>query len=269
MTNLSAAGLSETDSKFYLALLEKQAWKPSELAVYVKETRTNCYKVLDKLVDLGLAEKFDLNKKYHYRALNPTSLLSISQRMRSQRLKAEEELELQVKNLVQDYIKVNEKPGIRYFQGKDELMEVYLDQIKSKLPIYIIRPDYNMDIYDFEFMSEIRHMARKAGIQRYAITPDRAKAPINYKKSDPYMLLKRTWIKKDDYHSPVEWVAYGNKLAIMSFGNEATGVIIESPQIAESFRELYKLLDSKIRLDPDYEKLPQKARYTGATKDKN
>lgn len=268
MINLSAAGLSGTDTKYYLALLEKSEWKPSELAKYVNETRTNCYKVLDKLVSLGLAEKFDKNKKFHYRAFNPTALLDASQAIKSKRLLEEEELEIQVKTLVQDYIKVNEKPGIRYFQGKAQLKEIYLDQVASGDPVYIIRPNYNMDLYDFDYMSEIRHMARRAGIQRYAITPDRPKAPVNYKESDPYMLLSRTWISQDDYQSPVEWVSYGNKLAIMSFGNEATGLIIESPQIAESFRELYKLLDTKIRIDPDYKKFPRKAKYIGATKDK-
>jgi sugar-specific transcriptional regulator TrmB len=74
MTNLSAAGLTETEAKFYTALLEKKTWLPAELAKFVNETRTNSYKILDKLVEQGLAERFDQNKKLHYRAVNPAQL---------------------------------------------------------------------------------------------------------------------------------------------------------------------------------------------------
>ncbi len=266
MINLSAAGLTPTESSCYSALLEKEDWKPSELAKYVNLTRTNCYKILDRLVERNLAERFDKHKVLHYRGRNPAHLLQLAREERLSREKSEKELEINAQDLINKYFQVHEQAGIRYFQGKDELKDIYLDQVKSNKPIYIIRPNYNMDIYDFGFMSEIRHMARKAGIQRYAITPDRPKAPKNYRESDPFMLLERTWLPAGDYKSPVEWNAYGDKVAIMSFGNEAIGMIIESPQIAESVRELYRLLEKGLRNLPGYDALPKHAKYMGAVK---
>lgn len=265
MDNLSAAGLNETEAKCYIALLEKRFWKPSELAIRINETRTNCYKILDKLVEYGLAKKFDKSKKLHYSAVSPARLSELARAQRKAFEKSEQELTLSAEHLFTKYFKVHEQPGVQFYQGKKELKQIYLDQVHSGETIYIIRPDYNMDIYDFDFMSEIRHMARKAGLQRYAITPDREKAPLNYKKSDPYMLLTRTWMDAGQYTAPVEWNVYGDKLAIMSFGNEAMGMIIESPQIAKAFRQLYKLIDKGLRLDPNYKKLPRNARYMGVT----
>ncbi len=267
MINLSAAGLNVSEAKCYAALLQQKSWKPAELATYITETRTNCYKILDKLAESGLAERFDKDKKLRYRATNPSQLLQLARDRRLDRERYEKELELNTQGLIQAYYKTHEQPGVRYFQGKTELKDIYFDQIQTKQPIYIIRPDYNMDLYDFEYMREIRHMARKAGIPRYAITPDRVKAPKNYKASDPYMILDRTWLPAGDYTAPVEWNAYGDKLAIMSFGNEAIGMIVESPQIAESFRQLYRLLESGLRSRPDYDELPKQARYIGATAD--
>jgi DNA-binding MarR family transcriptional regulator len=266
MIDLSAAGLNKTETKCYAALLEKDAWAPREFAEAVNETRTNCYKILDKFVELGLAERFKQKKKLHYRASNPSRLLELARAQRGEREQAEKRLELHAQELSGQYIKLHEQPGLRFFQGKKELEEIYNDQVKSNQPIYIIRPDYNMDLYDFDFMTEIRHMARKAGIQRYAITPDREKAPVNYETSDPFMLLSRTWMKAGHYTAPVEWNAYGDKLAIMSYGEEAIGMIIESAQIAEAFRQLYKLIDTGLRRDPDYKNLPIKAKFIGATK---
>lgn len=266
MINLNAAGLSATEAKCYTALLERPEWTPADLAKYVNETRTNCYKILDKLTSLGLAEKFEKQKKYHYRANNPSRLLELSIELKNKRNIEEKALEAEVRGLIDDYIRINERPDVRYYQGERELKLIYMDQIETKEPIYIIRPDYNMDLYDFKYMSEIRHLARKAGIKRYAITPDRPKAPLNYKRSDPFMLLTRTWLPAKEYTSPVEWNAYGDKLAIMSYGTEATGVIIHSPQIAEAFRQLYKIMEQGIRRDPEYNKLPVKASYIGSTK---
>jgi sugar-specific transcriptional regulator TrmB len=267
MLNLSAAGLTATEAKCYGVLLEKPAWKPAELAKSVGETRTNCYKILDNLVAVGLAERFDQDKKLHYRATNPGRLLELAYNARQAREMAEKELNVSTENLLATYYQTHERPGIRYFQGEAGLKEIYLDQINTRQPIYIIRPDYNMDIYDFDYMREIRHLARRAGIQRFAITPDRLKAPKNYLESDPFMLLTRTWMRAGDYTAPVEWVAYGNKLAIMSFGKEAIGMIIESPQVAEAFRQLYKLMDQGLRRMPDYGSLPRKAQYIGSTKE--
>jgi len=81
-------------------------------------------------------------------------------------------------------------------------------------------------------------------------------------ESDKLMLLHRTWIHAQDYDEPVEWVAYGDKLAIISFGKEIVGIVIQSPQMAEAFRKIYKLLDSTIRLRSDYNELPKKGIYT-------
>ena len=265
MNPLSAAGLTPTESKCYIALIERNEWKPSDFAKFVSETRTNCYKILDKLVSLGLAERFDKNKKLHYRALNPAKLIELSRTEKEKLDRSEKELDITTQELMRSYFRAQVQPGVRYFQGEAELSEIYFDQIKTREPIYIIRPDYNMDIYDFDYMTDIRHMARKAEIPRFAITPDRPKAPINYLESDPYMLLKRTWIAADAYTAPVEWNSYGDKLAIMSFGKEATGLIIESPQIAEAFRQLYALLDNGLRSDPEYKYLPKKAKYIGST----
>lgn len=263
--NLSAAGLSQTEAKAYRALLSQEKWQPSELAKIVGESRTNMYKVLDALVGIGLAEKFDHHKKLHYKATNPTRLLQLAREARERQETAEKELELHSQALLREYIKVQEQPTVRFYQGEKELKEIYLDQVRTKEPIYIIRPDHNIDAYDFGYLSDIKRMAQRAGIKRYAITPDREKAPKNYKESDPFMLLDRTWIPAGIYTAPVEWNAYGDKLAIMSFGNEAIGMIIDSPQIAESFRQLYRLLEKGLRSQPGYEELPKKARLIGAT----
>jgi hypothetical protein len=53
---------------------------------------------------------------------------------------------------------------------------------------------------------------------------------------------------------------YGDKLAILSYGHEAIGMIIESPQIAEGFRQLLDLAEEGLKSRKNYDQLPRLAK---------
>lgn len=262
---LVSVGLTKIQAKAYRFLLVEGPHSPPYVAKKIGESRTNVYNSLEKLLDLKLVKKSDKNKKFVFQAEPPTALQAIVDQKRDSILQQERQLHALMPNMLDDYFAANEKPGVRYFQGKDELKNIYYDQISANEPIYIVRSDYKYDVYDFDFMVEIRDEHRKAGIRRYVISLDLPKAPKNYQESDPYMLLDRTWLPAEEYTAPVEWNAYGNKLAIISFGKEAIGTIIESPQIAEAFRQMYKIMEKGIRSRPYYDKLPKKADYIATT----
>jgi predicted transcriptional regulator len=260
---LTDIGLTAVQAKVYILLTKKGPHSPPAIATELSESRTNTYNVLEKLTDVGLVRRFEQNKKYMYQAEPPIALEKLIQQKRDAILGQERNLHAKMPDMLSAYFNGNEKPGVKFFQGKTELKEIYLDEVHSGEPIYIIRPERNMDVYDFKFMTEIRHTARKNKLKRYAITPDSKERPKNYRESDPHMLLNRTWINPEDYTVPVEWNAYGDKVAIMSFGSEAIGMIIESPQIAEAFRQLYRLLEEGIQRRPNYDSLPRNARAVG------
>jgi len=260
MIDLSAVGLSDTEAKTYTALISRKDWRPADLAKEIKESRTNCYKLLDKLVEYKLAERVDKSKKLHYRSTNPTQLIQLVHEQRANQEKKQRELELSVQSLMGDYLKIHEQAGVRFFQGKDDLENIYADQVATKEPIYFVHTLSGIDFYGYNHMHDLRMMAVNARIPRLALTPDTAKATTDWKETDDRFLLKRTWLESGDYTAPVEWGAYGNKLYMISFGAEAVGMIIESQQIADSFKQLFKLLDRGQRLRPDYNKLPNLAR---------
>lgn len=243
MLDLSAAGLSETEAKTYTALISRNAWKPSDLAKNVGETRTNMYKILDKLIDFGLAERFDKDRKLHYRATNPSRLLELAREQRMEREQAEKQLELASQDLMAAYITTHEQPGIRFFQGKEQIKEIFEDILTTAQPVYLVRSHSDVQFYDEEFFNSFRQRRADCGIVTHAITPATAHAKANLAE-DAAMNFVRCLIPQDAYTGSVEWNAYGDKLAIISYGKEAIGMIIESPQIAESFRQLTQLMRS-------------------------
>lgn len=257
MLNLSAAGLNETEATVYQILLSKKEWKPAELAKNVGESRTNTYKILDKLVHNGLAEKYDKQKKLHYRATNPTRLLQLAQDIRSNRQQNEKELELSAQNLLNSYIKTHEQPGIRFYIGKKQIEQVYQDQVNDAKPIYFMLSPKAIDFYGFETMHKIRLLAAEACIPRFAITPDNAAAPVDYIESDKHFHLTRTWLENDDYTAPFEWGVYGDKVYFVTFGEDAMGMIIESKAMAIGFMQIFRLIDKGQRAQKKYHELPR------------
>ncbi len=259
MIDLQAAGLTPTETRCYETLLSVEDYKPSELASIVHETRTNCYKILDKLVGYGLVERFKKGKILHYRAGNPTRLLELARERRIAQEHAERDLELHVQDLITDYAKTHEQPGVRYFTGRDGIKEIYADQVKVGKPIHFINTIAGIDFYSYQNMHNLRMMAVHAGIPRHALTPDTKLAHSNYKETDKKFLLERTWLAENDYTAPVEWGVYGDKTYVISFGTEAMSMTIENSQIAESFRQIFKLLDRGQRSQPWYSELPRLA----------
>ena len=262
---LQEIGLTKSQAIAYAVLIKNSPCSPPALAKLIQESRTNTYKLLDSLEALELVNRDTSSKKIQYWANNPTALSKLVEKRKETAALLDRKLEAQLPTLLNYYLQHTELPGVRYYQGQNGLKQIYLDQIATKEDIYIIRPHYNLDAFDFDYMTDIRRMAREAGIKRYAITPDRPLAPKNYKASDPYMLLERTWMHSSDYTSPVEWNAYGDKIAIMSFGKEVIGLIIDSPQIAESLKQLYRLVSRGLKLAPNYDQLPLEATFIGDT----
>lgn len=240
MEDFSAAGLNDTETKVYKALLTRKEWLPSELAQNVTETRTNIYKLLERLADMRLAERVETQKKLRYRALNPARLLELAREKRRQHDQAEAELEVAAQGLVHDYITTYEQPAIKYFQGKDEIKKIFIDMFETGESLRLLRSPADITYYDPEFFDALKARRAHRGIKTIALTPDVPSA-VHDAEDDARNLILRTWLPERAYTAPVEWNISGDKVALISYGQEALGMVIESPQIAESFRQLFAL----------------------------
>lgn len=74
-------GLTEAQAKAYSALVELNPVTPPVLATHIKETRTNCYKILEQLEELNLAERDETEKKKSDTGPNPLLLYQTLQNL--------------------------------------------------------------------------------------------------------------------------------------------------------------------------------------------
>lgn len=133
---LAIAGLSLQQSKTYLKLLDFEYVNPSDFCFEIDEARSNTYKILDELVDKGLANKVKKNKKFVYAANSPSLLGQMARVKRDEIDLQEKNLNAKLPELIDKYHKTHEQPGIRFFQGMDGIEEIFKDQVFVNKPIY-------------------------------------------------------------------------------------------------------------------------------------
>jgi predicted transcriptional regulator len=266
---LQDIGLTNVQATAYKALIEHGTQTAPALARAIGESRSNGYKVLDKLVELGLAIRTDIAGKFHYSATSPAALEQFVKQQVETIHQKERRLKSELPRLLDYYFAHSERPSIRYFEGREGIVGIYKDQLGTGRPIHYVRTLADLAFIQFDDLHHLRNLYPKFGVQRYAIIPDSGPGKIlppdqqmSVAESDKHMLLQRTWVHESDYSAPVEWAAYGNKLSIIQYGEEAMGMVIESKPIADAFRQLFGLLDEGIRRRPEYDNMPLKTTYT-------
>lgn len=242
---LRKAGLTDSQAKGYLALIEHGNLSAADLAAKIGESRTNGYAIADRLVELGLATK-DAEKKLSFSATHPSALELLAEKRRKLITRDERLLKQNMPDILSFYYAHSEQPGVRFFQGKDGIRAIHADIIATKQPLYLLRSIHDKDFLGSDVMENFIQRRVQAGIEVHALTPEHPDANRNPAQDSAWLFL-RTWLPEGSYEEPVEINIYGNKVALLSFGEEATGTLIYSPQIASAMRQLFKLISSQLQ----------------------
>ncbi len=245
---LEQAGLNQTQSRAYLALIAGGSLTPPQLALKIQITRTNAYEVLKQLVELELAVNAGTGAKLAYRPANPTVLEKLMEQKRTQIMTDENRLRSLMPQLMTYFYTYSEQPGVRFYQGKEGITKVYEDILRTRQPTYFLRSTADDKFMGAAFYDKFKLQRAKLGIKTIALTPDVPN--VNHDPSiDEANLTHRIWFNPKLYDAPVEWNIYGNKVAILSFGEEALGTIIESPQIAGAMKQMFELMRRGLKTD--------------------
>ena len=236
---LCKAGLTESQAKGYLALVENQSLTPNELAEKIGEGRTNGYMICERLEKIGLAIKKD-DKKAAYKPAHPSALEALAEKRRKIVTRDEQKIKQNIAPLIDLFYANNELPGSRTIQGLDGIKEVYRQVLQTKKDVYFLRTRADAEL-DLDFIHKYRAERAKLNISTYGLTPPSTKA-YNYISDNEKNLSHRIPIPEANYSAPVEINVFGDKLALTSYGETQMTTIIDSPPIAESLRQIIKIL---------------------------
>lgn len=238
---LLEAGLSESQAKAYVALIQQGQLSPPQLAEQIKESRTNSYMILERLEELGLVKKNERQKKLVYEPENPVALERLIENRRNEILQTEKELKNSLPTLLNYFYTYQNKPGVKFFEGKDGIYKMYQDQLRVRKDVYFIRSEGDINLLG-DRLYKIIEKRHELGITIHGIEEGTEKLMKYSRENDERLGRDMNFFPLGAYTEPVNLYTYGDKTAIISFGKETIGILIESPQIAAAMRQLFAFL---------------------------
>lgn len=240
---LVAAGLNEQQAQAYNLLLISGGLTPPAAAKQLQLTRSNAYKLLDRLVEMQLATREDINKKLTYLPTNPTAFADISAKYRAEMVAREEAVSTIMQDLLSKYYAHTDKTNVETFSGIAEVKGAYHKQLSLRENLYFMHTPADIPTLGFDVMHEIRITPARHGKRRYGILAAPTKSKINY-ASHERSNLEITWVEPNLYDAPVEWSATETSLLVVSHGSQPRATLIIDPVIAGAFIQLWKLMNA-------------------------
>ena len=241
---LETMGLDNNEARIYLALLELNKGTVSKISQKAKINRTTGYDILERLCLHGLANRSDLQKKRIYIAEPPVRLrqyLENRQRAAEKRLK---ELEGFLPNLNSLY-KTDLKPVIKFAEGKEEMINMYMRKLEAKSTIYsILNLKGYAEVFDeLGTYQEQERYRRKIKEKVLAIKSDTATDWYNktYKgKKMKKAITEYRWLEKDPKKFPVGEINIFDDIVIVMLSKPGENVAFEIK--SQSFADFLKIV---------------------------
>lgn len=245
---LEQSGLTKNQAIVYEALLKTGAVPARAVLAAIPFKRGLAYKTLDELASLGLViKKEEPGKIAIFEPVHPTKLKEIAEAKEKEAQNAQITLEAVLGELTSNYNLISGKPGLRFYEGILGIKKIYDDILAVGEDFLFIRSTYE-PVYKEKILPIVDDFIKKRVAKKikcsvlspsdvYPTAADRTKREAE----DRERLIERTWVEKSFYSAPVEIDIYGNRVALISFGQELVGVIIESPQISQALKQIFAL----------------------------
>ncbi len=229
---LKKLGFSEKEAKLYLACLELGSGTVIELSRKSGISRGSAYDLLEEMLDKGYVSKLHKDKHMVFSAINPEQL-----KKRYEDSLRDFELAMpELKGLFHQH----SKPRVRYFEGLEGIKRVYEDTLTATTEILNYANSKEIRAIWKTYDDDYVKLRVKKQIFLKGIAPDDDYG-LKVKAEDRKALRETRLLSAQDFSFTNEINIYDNKVAITSFHNELIGIIIESQEIADTQRDIFKM----------------------------
>lgn len=225
-------GLKPAEAKVYLALLDLGESAVQAVAHKAGLQRPNCYSVLEALRKKGLVSLSVSDRGRRYVAENPKRLKQlISERL----TRLDEALPI----LESSFRASPSKPIVRYYEGRDNIYQLYEEILKTKEYACVYSPEFLVGEMN-DYLGPFGELVAKRKIKmREIITGNYV--PEHYGKvfHEP---LQQVRFMSPDKPTQTEFIIYGDKLALLAYRPTNHALVIEGSDIIQTMRLLFEEL---------------------------
>jgi sugar-specific transcriptional regulator TrmB len=227
MDELKAAGLTDNESKVYLALLDLGPSLAGQISRKTGLHRRTVYDVTEMLIKKGLVGYILKNNRRLFQASNPKRIMEILDEKR-------DFLSPVIAGLSEKFSAVTqEKEETNFYKGREGLKTVFEDQLEAKEILILGASPKAYEVLKFYFK-----WYDKARKQKKI----RARIIASDKKIKGIALSDIRYLP-EKYSNPVSVNIYGDKVAIILWASEEPlAIVIKNREIALGYRNYFEVM---------------------------
>lgn len=229
-------GLNKSEISVLLYLLAHGQSSPAQVARGTKIQRTHCYGLLRSLMERGLAsEVVAKGSRKAYVARDPSAL----QTQIEQQKKIVDDLLPDLRNLYRSH---DQKPVIRFFEGRKGLEEIYLMSLSAE-EVYGIGSTAEMQRNWPDFFTWYQKEIKRRGIIYHDIlTHSSLKETVPLIHETLKGLYQVKTLSSEEGESPMDILVWGDDVGLISHVEPYFGTVLTNPAAAQMFRLVFRAL---------------------------
>lgn len=241
-------GLSQTETRIYLFLLNKEPQSVVEISQNLHLPRTSIYDNVLKLIEKGLLEKHILYKTQKFSAFPITILESLIDKQKSRMEKLQEEYAFLERNLMPGLLPIA-VTQVRYYHGAQGFMQMMWNALSADKETTGYSEFGRADIVGQKFLEKWMEEMVKRKIKDRVITNPTIDITSYLtsnaqKKRDLFQYTR--FVDKSQLYISGDTTVYNNIFAVAYWKQgEVVGVEIENPELVKTqksiFEQMWKL----------------------------
>ncbi len=241
INELEKLGLSENEAKVYAAMLELGPAAVMEIAGKAGINRPTAYFQIEALKKKGLVSTQSQGKKQLYIAESPDHLSDVLDHRMVEVSFQKEILSKILPELSQLYSSTGSRPQVRFFEGKEGLVSMQKIFLSSGIKeVMAITPLDDLFTLFPNHQNTYSNKRTDKGIKSKLIYSS-SKGPI-LDSSNESMMRETRFVPTNKMPFSGDVTIFGNSVAISALSGQISGIVIEHPVIAESFRGFFNFL---------------------------
>ncbi len=237
--DLQAVGLQEKEAKVYLAALELDKGTAQQIAIKAELKRPTTYVIMEELMRQGLVSSFYEGKKQYFVAENPERLVDILQNQKQDVEKREVYLQSLLPQLQSINNRQKDKPVVKYYEGKDGVASMIREcnRVNRGKKLFLLRnDDIALSTFGKDLTNDLASERAANDVFIKQIYTSEQYSPENVSMNE-----EAIWVSNKDFPVMSDIAIYEDRVRIIDFKSKLIGVVIESREIAQSFKTMHNL----------------------------
>lgn len=239
---LKDLGFHPSEIAVYLYLLEHGISDITQISQATGIARTNCYRVLDHLLEKDLIERQTQKSKTKYLANNPVAILRMVEKKR----------EMVTEGLLPDltglYKSAGNKPIIKFYEGTEQIKEIFIQMYDADEEILGLTSIKKLFPLFPGFFEKWRAELKKRKIFLRDILTEESKPlaqDVSVKELDVFFDHRVIPQKFGDLDADI--LVWNDNVALLSLEEPIIGTVITNQYIADTVRIMHKVMWSALR----------------------